>query len=83
MNTRPEPHYNDIVSPEFWPESKLTGSERSGSGGIPTAVPSAPRLERQEVPTLADSRGIHPDSVILVRDPHATARLGQATLTTG
>lgn len=71
------------LSPAFPPESPVTGGERAGQGGIPAASPSAPRLERQEVPTSPDPRGIHPDSVSHDRDPLATARLGQATLTMG
>lgn len=71
------------LSPAFSSESLVTDGQRAGQGGIPAASPSAPRSERQEVPTLPDPRGIHPDSVSIRRDPLATARLGQATLTTG
>lgn len=75
--------FQKILSPAFLPESLGMGSERAGQGGIPAAVPSAPRSERQEVPTTTDPCGTLPIQSDPVRDPLATARLGKATLSMG
>ena len=61
------------LRPSFSAESLVTADEREGSGGIPTAVPSAPSSECLAVPTQPDPR--RKDSVGIDRDPSIVTRV--------